>query len=176
MKKFLVVGLMSWCLISATANAADGIALIAGTGGDAHMGAIAVQWDWEKKWFTDGDWSLGGYWELDGSYWKGDGSDSNKIFGIGITPVFRLERTPIYDFTPYFEGGIGIHHFNEREVSDQKRLGTNLNFGDHLGVGIRFGDNLEYDLGYRFQHYSNAGLSDDNAGINFHQIRLRYSY
>ena len=176
MKKFFGVGLMMCCLLCSQARAADGIALIGGTGGDAEMVSIAVQWDWEKRWFTDGDWFLGGYWELNGSYWKGDGPDSNKIYGIGITPVFRLERTPIYNFAPYFEGGIGIHHFSEREISEEKRLGTNFNFGDHLGFGLRFGDELQFDLGYRYQHYSNAGISDDNAGIEFHQLRLRYNY
>lgn len=176
MKKILGFGLMLSCLFSAKAYAVDGMALIGGTGGDAHMAAVAVQWDWERKWFTEGDWFLGGYWEVDGSYWRGDSSGANKIFGIGITPVFRLERNPINNFAPYVEGGIGIHHFSRREVSDEKRLGTNFNFGDHIGAGFRFGQNLRYDIGYRYQHFSNAGISDDNSGVNFHEIRFRYSF
>jgi lipid A 3-O-deacylase len=176
MKKTFGLVLMLCCITFSKTHAADGMALIGGTGGDAEMAAVAVQWDWERKWIADGDWFLGGYWELGGSYLKGDGSGSNKILGIGITPVFRLEKNPINNFAPYLEGGIGIHHFNKREVNDEKRLGTNFNFGDHLGVGIRFGENLKYDIGYRFQHYSNAGMTDDNSGINFHQLRFRYSY
>ncbi|HYE67522.1 MAG TPA: acyloxyacyl hydrolase [Anaerovoracaceae bacterium] len=159
------------------AHAADGIALIGGTGEDANMAGIAIQWDWEKRWFTEGDWSLGGYWELNGSYWKGDGpSPERNIYGIGITPVFRLERTPINSFAPYIEGGIGINYFSQKEVHGDKELGTNFEFGDHVGIGLRFGEDLQYDFGYRFQHYSNAGMSNSNSGIDFHQLRLRYSF
>jgi hypothetical protein len=32
------------------------------------------------------------------------------------------------------------------------------------------------DLGYRYQHLSNAGLGDSNPGINFHLVRLAYHF
>ena len=165
-----------FCICVTPCHAVDGVAVIAGTGEDADMMAISVQWDWEKRWFTEGDWWLGGYWELDGSYWKGEDRGANDIYGIGITPVFRLQRSEINHVMPYIELGIGAHVFSEKTVHDDKRMGTNFQFGDHIGTGIRFGQYLNYDLGYRFQHYSNAGISNSNPGINFHELRLRYNF
>jgi hypothetical protein len=165
------------CFLAMPAHAVDGIALTAGAGEDANMAALSLQWDWEKRWFTEGDWSLGGYWEFDASYWKGDGPSPNKdVFGIGFTPVFRLERTPINQMAPYAEFGIGIHQFSTTKINDDESMGTTFQFGDHIGLGLRFGEDLKYDFGYRYQHYSNAGLSEKNGGVNFHQLRLRYSF
>ncbi len=165
-----------FCMAATPSYAIDGVAIIVGSGQDANTMAISVQWDWERRWFAEGDWWLGGYWELDGSYWKGKDHGANDIYGLGITPVLRLQRSAINNIMPYIELGIGAHVLSEKTVNDDKRLGTNFQFGDHLGAGIRFGQDLNYDLGYRFQHYSNAGLSSNNPGINFHELRIRYSF
>lgn len=176
MKIFLKLLPLVLFLATGPVRAVDGISVTAGTGEDADMAAVAVQWDWEKRWFEEGDWWLGGYWELDGSYWKGDGRGGDDIYGIGITPVFRLQRQVIHNVSPYVEIGIGAHLLSDKTVNDDKNIGTNFQFGDHVGAGIRFGQDLKYDLGYRYQHYSNAGLSSDNPGIDFHQFRLKYYY
>ena len=34
----------------------------------------------------------------------------------------------------------------------------------------------KYDLGYRFQHLSNADIKKPNDGINFNQIRFSYHF
>jgi lipid A 3-O-deacylase len=176
MKKIVSLLSVFFSMAATPSYAVDGVAVIAGTGDDADMMGLSVQWDWEKRWFTEGDWSLGGYWELDGSYWKGEGRDANDIYGIGITPVLRLQRAAINNIMPYIELGIGAHVFSEKTLNDDKNMGTNFQFGDHVGTGIRFGRDLNYDLGYRFQHYSNAGLSNHNPGINFHELRIRYNF
>ncbi len=44
-----------------------------------------------------------------------------------------------------------------------------------MGVGYRF-DRKGFEIGYRFQHISNAGIKEPNDGINFHQLRLQYHY
>ncbi|HSI24846.1 MAG TPA: acyloxyacyl hydrolase [Methylotenera sp.] len=165
-----------FCMVATPSYAADGVAILIGSGQDANTMALSVQWDWEKRWFTEGDWWLGGYWELDGSYWKGKKQGANDIYGLGITPVLRLQRSTINTIMPYIELGIGAHLLSEKTVNDDKSLGTNFQFGDHLGAGILFGQDLNYDLGYRFQHYSNAGLSNENPGINFHELRIRYNF
>ena len=45
-------------------------------------------------------------------------------------------------------------------------------FGSHVGLGARLGDNGAYELMYRYQHQSNAGLGERNPGINFHVLSL----
>jgi len=177
MYRNLKLALLLCGLFATPAHAVDGAALTIGTGEDADMTALSLQWDWEKRWFTEGDWSLGGYWEAEASYWKGDGPSPEKdVYGLGFTPVFRFERNVINGMAPYAELGIGMHQFSTSKIHGGKSMGTTFEFGDHLGFGVRFGQDLKYDLGYRFQHFSNAGLSDNNPGINFNEIRLRYSF
>ena len=56
-----------------------------------------------------------------------------------------------------------------------RNLGTSYLFGSDVGVGYRF-DRKGFEIGYRFQHISNAGIKEPNDGINFHQLRLQYHY
>ena len=150
--------------------------MIGGTGDVARMTAIGLVWNWERQWFAEGDWFVSGYWEADLSYWRGSNPDPEDIFGIGMTPVVRLEKYPLSGFAPYVEGGVGVHFFSTTRINVDKRMGTSFEFGDLCGVGIRFGEDLKYELGYRFQHYSNAGISDNNAGVNFHQVRFQVTF
>jgi lipid A 3-O-deacylase len=173
MQGWLLAGLSLFTLSS---EAADGISLTLGTSEDAQIAAVAVQWDWEKRWFTEGKWWLGGYWEADASYWRGDGSGENNIYGIGITPVLRLQRDAVGSISPYAEFGIGAHLLSRHTVHDDKNIGTNFQFSEHIGFGFLFGEDQKYDFSYRFQHYSNAGLSGTNPGIDFHELRLGYRF
>ena len=167
--------MLAGAMFADPATAVDGISLIGGTGEDARMGAIGLVWNWDKQWFKSGDWSLGGYWEADASYWKGDNPGGESITGIGLTPVFRY-GSDAGTFAPYVEAAVGVHVFSGVRINDNKKMGTAFEFGDHVGFGFRFGEGLKYDLGYRFQHYSNAGISENNGGVNFHQLRLKYGF
>ena len=55
-------------------------------------------------------------------------------------------------------------------------FGSSFQFGDHIGGGIRFGDKGQYDVGYKYQHLSNAGIKQPNQGINYHILRLQYRF
>lgn len=162
--------------ISVPVAALDGISLVGGDGEDARMAAIGLVWHWERRWFTEGDWFLGGYWEADLSYWRGDDPEPEDIYGIGVTPVLRLERVPVRGLAPYLEAGIGAHLFSQTRINAEERMGTAFEFGSLGGVGVRFGPELGYELGYRYQHFSNAGISDNNGGVNFHQLRFQVSF
>ena len=155
------------------------LALELGTGDDStdRIG-FGIQWQWEKKWFAQGNWYLGGYWEASFSYWDGEkGWTGNaSLFEGGITPVFRFQRhSPIYGVSPYLEAAIGVHGMSETTLGDND-FSIPFAFGSHLGTGIRFGGQKQFELGYRFQHLSNAVLGDPNPGINFHLLRLSYHF
>ncbi len=139
------------------------------------MGRVAVQWKWSRRWFQGGDWHVGGYWDLGIGYWSRDAlpGQNGDLVEIGLTPVFRLQRNDLKG--PYAEGAIGFHLLSQTSLGD-KRFSTSFQFGDHLGFGYRFGTKSALDLGYRFQHLSNAGIKKPNDGINFHQLRLQYHF
>src|SRR5262245_31838423 len=169
---FLIAAMLA--VASAPALALDGVAVEAGKGDSSDMGRIAVQWDWNKRWFQGTDWHLGGYWDLGIGYWKwkdalpGQNEDTVEI---GLTPVFRVQRKDLQGL--YGEAAIGFHLLSKTSLGD-KRFSTAFQFGDHLGVGYRFGAKSALDLGYRYQHLSNASIKHPNNGINFTQVRLQY--
>jgi lipid A 3-O-deacylase len=170
---FGIFGVVS-VLVSSPARAVDGLGVTVGTGSDAQMISVHLIWDWDRKWLHEGSWELTGYWQLDLSSWKGDGpAPERRLSAVGITPIFRYQQQSGVGPGLFVEAGIGVYEFSGTEVHAGKRIGTAFEFGDHLGVGMRFGPQGRHDIAYRFQHYSNGGISRDNSGVNFHQIRLK---
>jgi hypothetical protein len=160
---------------AAPAGAIDGIAVEGGGGDGADMARIGVQWAWKSRWFQGAEWHLGGYWDLALGQWHRNGSagQNEDITEVGLTPVFRLQRNDLRG--PYVEAAVGFHLLSRTSLGD-KRFSTMFQFGDHLGAGFRFGKRGEFDLGYRYQHLSNASIKRPNNGINFHQVRLQYHF
>ncbi len=156
------------------AHAVSGSSIELGSGDDStNMARVALRWNWNKLWRIGQGWNATGFWEASLGHWDGDGAGSRSLWDIGITPVFRLSPNGSNFF---LEGAIGAHLLSESKVNNRRDFGSSFNFGDHIGFGWSFGDRNRYELGYRFQHLSNAGISDPNDGINFHQIRFGYNY
>ena len=167
---------------SPAAYAVDGLSFEYGrsdsSNAKVNLYRVSAQWDWKKKLIEMGGWHLGGYWETTFGYWDNNSSAKTHdgIFDFGFTPVFRLQPNNLNGFSAYAELGVGIHLLSHTSVSTRRGFGSAFQFGDHLGAGVRFGEKGQYDLGYRFQHLSNAGIKDPNQGINFHQLRLAYHF
>ncbi len=141
------------------------------------MGRVAFQWDSGRRWFADGDWHVAGYCEPALGFWRGRKAGGDPFFyEIAFTPVLRLEKKSFSGWSPYLDGGLGVHLITGNRVTDTRNLSSNYHFGSHIGVGVRFGKHNEFDVGYRIQHLSNAGLKQPNEGINFNILHLRYSY
>lgn len=169
-------------LLVPPAAAVDGFSVLYGDSDSATSNVtlvrVAAQWDWNRKWLESGNWHLGGYWELDAGYWD-NGSrlrTNSGMWDIGFTPVLRFQQSTPDTVSPYLEVGAGVRILSESSVSAERRFGSAFQFGDHAGVGVRLGLRNAYDLSYRFQHISNAGIKHPNQGINFHQVRLGYRF
>ncbi|MEW6677351.1 MAG: acyloxyacyl hydrolase [Pseudomonadota bacterium] len=163
-------------LVASPVAAVDAYTIELGSGDNStDLVRVHAKWNWDKKWFEAGNWHLTGYWEATLGRWSGGGSGAKDLWDVGITPVFRLQpngsKTGLY-----LEGGIGAHLLSGTRINDSRAFGSSFQFGDHVGLGATFGDRGQYDLGYRFQHLSNASIKQPNDGINFHQVRFTYSY
>lgn len=162
--------LLAWLCVG-PAHAADRIVPELGVSASDSIAIYRLAWqrDWERRWFTAGEWFLGGYWEVNLGYWKGEeGKTGNSdLFEVGVVPVFRLQRhQPLASgMRPYVEFAVGAHLLSETKIEDRE-LGSAFQFGDHIGVGALFGKGEQFDLGFRLQHISNAGLKEPNDGIN----------
>jgi lipid A 3-O-deacylase len=132
----------------------------------------------ETKWLESGSWYLSSYFEFGVTYWDGElgteGEDS--LVDFSLTPILRYQRsTSSGTIAPFFELGTGVHAHTETGIGD-KDIDIPFSFGTHFGAGVRFGDTGRYELVYRFQHLSNAGLGNENPGLNFHVVQLGYHF
>lgn len=159
---------------SSTSHALSGVAVELGHGDNSTESLrINPRWDWDKRWSLGQGWIAHGFWEANAGYLQGDRAGGEDIWDIGLTPVFRL-RSGLSRF--YLEGAIGVHFLSKTRVNNGRGLGSSFQFGDHIGFGWNFGTKDRYDLGYRFQHISNADIKDPNNGLNLHLFRLGYNY
>ncbi|MEW5771438.1 MAG: acyloxyacyl hydrolase [Pseudomonadota bacterium] len=155
------------------ALALDGSALELGHNADATMSRLSVRWNLERLWTLGHDWNVSVFTEAGLGSWQGDGAGAKDLWELGFTPVLRINSTHSGFF---WEGGIGVHLMSHNRINDRHVFGSHFNFGDHLGFGWRLGDKERYELGYRFQHLSNANTAMPNDSINFHQLRLGLNY
>ena len=168
-----------FALLAKPAMALDGVAIEAGHGDATSNYRISVQSYWNKRWFTHGKWFLSGYWEFDVGRWisRPGFTGNSSLTEIGITPVFRLQSKERYwdSVWPYVEAGVGAHLLSHTQLGN-RRFSTAFQFGDHVGFGVLFGRHGQFDLGYRFQHLSNADIKRPNNGINFNLVRFGYRF
>lgn len=123
-------------------------------------------------------WKWNQYWEANLSYWylykQKEGEED--LFELGITPNFRVERNWASQWgRPYLEAGLGVHLLSKVHIGPRD-LGSALQFGTHAGFGLRFGSHEQWDIAYRYEHLSNAGLKEPNPGINFGMVRFGYRW
>jgi len=65
-------------------------------------------------------------------------------------------------------------------ISDQeiarRDLSSTFQFEGRIGVGLRFGQQQQRDINFRFLHYSNAGISRPNDGIDIFMLSYGYAF
>jgi lipid A 3-O-deacylase len=125
---------------------------------------LGMQLDWDKSWLQSDVGRLTGYWSGAYTYWEGDKSSSNH--SLSFSPVL------VYEFAgqnvkPYVELGVGVAVFANTEV-ENNQLGNAFQFEDRFGFGLRFAGG--HEVGIRATHYSNAGISSPNDGVESYAL------
>lgn len=140
---------------------ASSLWLAPGVTGEGGMTAnVGLGMDWDRRWFETDTGYLGGYWHAGYTWWEG-GRKGDAAHTVSVSPVF------VYTFNarnwrPFIEIGIGTALFSRQSVGD-KNLGSSAHFEDRFGAGLWIGERDRLVL--RVIHYSNAGLSRPNPGI-----------
>jgi lipid A 3-O-deacylase len=177
MPRFFSVFLLS---LLGTVNPAwaDSFVFEQGRGGGVDFGRLAYKIHLDSQWPMGEAWHIVSYLEPALGYWRGGSRKppAPTIYEVAVTPVFRLEPTGCSAFNPFIETGLGIHFISGHHVTDERDLASTYQFGSHLGVGVRFGTRSQFEVGYRLQHLSNAGLKQPNQGINFNILHFGYSF
>ncbi len=91
-------------------------------------------------------------------------NEKGAIVSAGFLALYYLDTLTGQDFRPYIEGGIG-GIFTQWRVDGQ---GSKFNFNPQIGLGTEFsiGSGPPFLAALRLHHISNAGLDEDNRGVN----------
>ncbi|MBB4867094.1 lipid A 3-O-deacylase [Pseudomonas nitritireducens] len=148
-----------------SAHAADLTGAVGFTGQNGMTYRLGLGMNWDKSWWESSSGRLTGYWDAGYTYWEG-GDEASGRHSLSLSPVF------VYEFSgervqPFIEAGIGVALFSGSRVGDQN-LGGAFNFEDRIGAGLKFGGGQK--IGLRAMHYSNAGISQPNDGIESYSL------
>ncbi|HWX19376.1 MAG TPA: acyloxyacyl hydrolase [Candidatus Binatia bacterium] len=133
---------------------------------DFHQAEAFVNCNLPWKWDLGKDWRLQSRFDLSGGWLADPGRDA-AIVTAGPSLLLGKAQFPLS-----FEGGASPTLISRHEF-ETKDFGTPFQFTSHLGLNL---DWRHYRVGYRFQHMSNAGISDRNPGLNLHVIALSYLF
>ena len=83
---------------------------------------------------------------------------------VGLAAIIRHTFYLSRRFMPYIDGGAGFLNTNLRT----RALGDSIEFDPQVGAGfyVHMTERLSFLAGFRFHHISNAGLANQNLGIN----------
>ncbi len=95
-------------------------------------------------------------------------------YSAGINGLIRYNFLPDSDaWRPFVQGGLGIAHTN----LEMEKFGSEFNFCHNAGLGVQYFFNARDALTFewRYFHLSNAGLDDDNDGLNMNNFFIGFS-
>ncbi len=121
-----------------------------------------VMWDYDKVWHHRAPEPL--RFKVEGLVGSTISPDRRAIVSIGILALYYLDFISTPQLRPYTEGGIGVV-YTDFQVEGQ---GARFNFNPQMGIGTEFkaGSGPPYFGAVRLSHISNAGLYEDNRGVN----------
>jgi lipid A 3-O-deacylase len=106
---------------------------------------------------------------LEGSLGTLRGDHESSPF-VGLVPILEMVRT---GFPLTLAVGVGPTVFSDQRV-DSLDLGGALNFTSSIRLGWWINRHLR--VGYQYQHTSNAGIYDENDGIDMHALSIGYGF
>ena len=121
-----------------------------------------IMWDYDKIWR---------HWAPEPLRFKVEGTagltvspKTRAMVSVGMMALYYLEFISSDRLVPYLEGGIGVV-YTGFQVEGQ---GSRFNFNPQIGIGAEFevDSGASFFTALRLSHISNAGLHDENRGVN----------
>ena len=101
---------------------------------------------------------------------------NSTIYGAGLSPLgFKLIFATKNWVQPFVAASVGFLYFqHDIPVPHSSRF----NFTPEMGIGVQLfvAPKRALTLGYEFHHISNAGISENNPGMNSHVIYAGFSF
>jgi lipid A 3-O-deacylase len=182
-----VTALCAFGAFAATAPAfAEGSAIFTDPGVHVAMGRdpshginkyeVGINWNTPLMYGNPDGWLVRLQVELEVAGWDArSGTNPQNLFEFGATPIVRFQRggTAII---PFFELGVGPRLLTHTSTSKEHNFSSAFQFSDMAGFGVAFGQRHSTEVGFRFQHISNAGIREPNPGSNFYTGYVRYRF
>ncbi|MFP4156468.1 MAG: acyloxyacyl hydrolase [Opitutales bacterium] len=167
-KYILSLSLLFICSLDALAGMdidAYGLRLGYGTesGNDLFSTEAMFYFDYEREWEISGSVELELKPEASVGFIHGHSETAGTVH-LGFAGFIELDDSPL-DFV--FSSGPTLL---TEDTFGAFEMGGHLHFTSALGLDWEWGD--DWMLGYRFQHISNAGLRDENPGLNLHVLAI----
>lgn len=170
MRASLCAVVMAGGLLAGSASAEDNaVELRYGKQGGISQYAAALRFG--DVWSRQGDyWSMrlqpvveAGHFRYDGSRASDDSLNYGSA-GLGLRIARAGDKV-----SPYLEVGLGGALLSQTQLGPRS-LSTRFQFTEWVGVGLDFGK--RFSIGWRFAHFSNAGIKKPNDGIDIQQVVL----
>lgn len=96
--------------------------------------------------------------------WLGDSHEDAAVVTLGPAVKVSLPKIPVSIVGGSSPTFISRHNFVHRD------LGSLFQFTSH--IGLVWDVTHDWNVGYRFQHMSNAGIEHPNPGLNLHMFSV----
>ncbi len=100
---------------------------------------------------------------------------NQRTYSVGVNALVRYNFLPSTDsLRPFVQAGFGIAYTN-LVMHD---FGSSFNFSSNASCGVQYFFRTQDAVTFEWKvfHISNAGLHDDNAGINMNNFFIGYSH
>jgi len=153
-------------VLSSTAVANDSVEVTLGKATD-QVDVLRIAWrkSWTRTWLVSNVGELSGRHVVSVNHWQGRNDSLN---ALAYSPVFvyRFYNAPV----SYVKFGVGAAWLSDTRIQTRD-LSSYYQFEDQIGLGWQRG---VHDLSLVYMHYSNAGFSKPNDGIDM--VVLSYAW
>jgi len=121
-----------------------------------------VMWDYDRVWRHLAPELL--RFKVEGTAGLTTSPKTRGMVSVDMLALYYLDFISNSRWNPYIEGGIGVI-YTDFQVDGQ---GSRFNFNPQIGIGteIKIDSGPPFFGAVRLSHISNAGLHDDNRGVN----------
>jgi hypothetical protein len=154
-------------LLFSVNSEADALRVEAGRGQGLTFYALALQLDRSKPVHAYEHSQLTLHVELGVWQFQSDDGPTKTTQALAGTGKLRWEGTPISQWSPFMEFGVGLAGFSQTTVAGVRHLGGGFEFTEVLASGLRLGARGQFEIAIFGQHVSNAGINFPNEGITY---------
>lgn len=137
---------------------------------------VGLNWDSGFAWGNPNGWGAKLQYEVELARWNTRrGTNRQDVTEFGLSPILRIEKRGA-SWVPFAELSVGLRLLSSTHTSDEHRYSTAFQFSDMAGIGVAFGPQQRAEVGFRYQHISNASIKRPNPGTDFYTGYVRYRF